>query len=70
MCHTTDLLQPMDLSVNKPIKDFLRQKFQDWYSDQIAKQLEQESNMEAVELQPVDFGLPIMKELAWCQMAG
>lgn len=48
--NTTDLLQPMDLTVNKPVKDFLRKKFQDWYSTQIADQLEQESDMESVVL--------------------
>ena len=29
--NTTDRLQPMDISVNKPAKDFLRQRFQEWY---------------------------------------
>ena len=28
-------LQPLDLSVNKPVKDFLRAKFQDWYANEI-----------------------------------
>ena len=37
--NTTDKLQPMDLSVNKPAKDFLREKFQEWYPDQIWQQL-------------------------------
>jgi len=27
--NTTDKLQPMDLAVNKPAKNFLRKKFQD-----------------------------------------
>ena len=38
--YTTDKLQPMDLTVNKPAQDFLKQKFQEWYSDQILKQLD------------------------------
>jgi len=29
----TDQLQPLDLSVNKSVKDYLRGKFQQWYSD-------------------------------------
>ena len=33
--NTTDLLQPIDLSVNKPAKAFLRGEFQNRYSDQI-----------------------------------
>ena len=43
--NTTDLLQPVDISVNKTVKDFLRRKFQDWYSSQIAEQLDQDWNL-------------------------
>ena len=32
--NCTDRLQPMDVSVNKAVKDFLRQKFMEWYSTQ------------------------------------
>lgn len=39
MFITTDLLQPMDLSVNKPAN--LRQKFQHWYSEKLMEQLEE-----------------------------
>ena len=34
--NTTDRLQPLDLTVNKPVKEFLRQKFQEWYAQQVA----------------------------------
>jgi len=37
--NTTDRLQPMDISVNKPAKDFLKRKFQEWYADQVTEQL-------------------------------
>ena len=37
--NTTDLLQPMDIAVNKPAKDFLCEKFQQWYSQQVLKLL-------------------------------
>ena len=30
--NCTDQLQPFDLSVNKPAKDFLRKKFEEWYA--------------------------------------
>ena len=30
--NATDLLQPMDIAVNKPAKDFLKRKFEQWYS--------------------------------------
>lgn len=37
--NCTDKLQPLDLSVNKPAKDFMKSKFQEWYSEIIKKQL-------------------------------
>ena len=57
--NTTDRLQPMDLSVNKHAKAFLKHKFQEWYREQIAKQLEgmSEKDIDNVELQPIDLKL-------------
>ena len=60
--NTTDRLQPMDISVNKPAKDFLKRCFGDWYAEQIQKQLEG-NNIESTELQPVDLSLPRLKQL-------
>ena len=60
--NTTDRLQPMDLSVNKAAKAFLRQKFEKWYSDQIVKQLKGK-NIEVIELQPIPLDLVKLKEL-------
>ena len=37
--NTTDQLQPMDLSVNKAAKDYLRGEFNESYSHQVADQL-------------------------------
>ena len=37
--NCTDCLQPMDVSVNKVVKNFLRQQFQKWYADQVYEQL-------------------------------
>ena len=59
--NTTDLLQPMDLTVNKPAKEFIKKKFEQWYADQIIQQLDEDSEVES--LQPVDLRLPILKEL-------
>ena len=39
---TTQYYQSLDISVNKPAKDFLRGKFQEWHSEQVVKQLEGE----------------------------
>ena len=35
-----DRLQPMDISVNKAAKDFLCQRFCEWYASQICKQID------------------------------
>ena len=35
----TDLLQPMDLAVNKPLKDGLKKRYGRWYQDQIEEQV-------------------------------
>ena len=47
--------------MNKPAKDFMRKKFQEWYADQISKLL-QGKNLETTELQPIDLSLPVLKE--------
>ena len=60
--NTTDLLQPLDISINKPAKSFLRQKFDDWYAAEIVKQLRYPGGV-TDELHPVDLSLPVMKEL-------
>ena len=54
--NCTDRLQPLDLSVNKPAKEFLRGRFQEWYTSQIVDQLEEDT-------QQVDLRLSIMKPL-------
>ena len=56
--NCTDRLQPLDLSVNKPAKDYFHGRFQEWYADQIFDQLEDDT-----EQQPVDMRLSIMKPL-------
>ena len=38
--NCTDKLQPLDVSINKPMKDHLKAKFQQWYANQYRKQLE------------------------------
>jgi len=53
-------LQPLDISVNKPAKDFLREKFQDWYASQILQQLDSLVDIEDQELQPIDLSLPVL----------
>ena len=60
--NTTDRLQPMNLTVNKPAKDFLKRCFGDWYAEQIRTQLEG-NDIESTDLQPINLGLPALKEL-------
>jgi hypothetical protein len=37
--YCTDRLQPLDVSVNKAAKNFMRDQFQRWYADQIQQQV-------------------------------
>ena len=58
--NCTDRLQPLDVSVNKAAKEFLRNQFQEWYSEKICQQL-QTGTSSAV--QPVDLRITIVKPL-------
>ena len=58
--NCTDLLQPLDLSVNKPLKDHLRRSFQSWYSQQVSKQMNEGKKPDEI---TVDTRLPVMKPL-------
>lgn len=56
--NCTDRLQPMDLSINKSVKEFMRGKFRDWFSEQVQEQLS-----EGKEISPVDLRMSTMKPL-------
>ena len=47
--NCTDRLQPLDLTVNKSVKDFLRRQFRDWYAQQACSQLD-EDRIELIDL--------------------
>ena len=53
--NCTDRLQLLDLTVNKPAKNFLRLQFQSWYADKVSKQYSE--TMED-DVQPVDLSTP------------
>ena len=53
--NCTDRLQPMDLSVNKSVKEFMRKE---WYAAQVLKQLE-----EGADIVPIDLKLSTLKPL-------
>ena len=48
--NCTDRLQPMDVSVNKAVKNFLRQQFHIWYAEQVCEQLAKNRDDETVDL--------------------
>ena len=58
--NCTDRLQPLDLSVNKSAKDFLRSQFQDWYAKELHKQLKDQST----EVIPIDMKMSLVKPLS------
>ena len=56
--NCTDRLQPLDVSVNKSVKEFLRQKFHSWYANSVSTQLDGTKPR-----QPVDLRLSVVKPL-------
>ena len=63
--NTTDRLQPMDISVNKAIKECLKKKFDDWYSSMVQEQLQGKNmdELEAATITPIDLSLGTMKHV-------
>jgi len=55
--NCTDKLQPIDVSVNKPLKDHMRSKFQEWYSSEVQRQLK----TVPIDQVKVEISAPIMK---------
>ena len=59
----TDRLQPLDISVNKSAKSFLKSQFEKWYSDQVSQQLSN-SNDSIEQIEPVDVTTAGMKNVS------
>ena len=55
--NCTDKLQPLDISINKPMKDHLKTSFQQWYAQEVKKQLE----FVPLNQVKVDVGLQVIK---------
>jgi len=56
--NCTDRLQPLDVSVNKSVKEFLRGQFHKWYAGEVCSQLHESDNVQAV-----DLSLSVVKPL-------
>ena len=63
--NCTNRLQPLDVSVNKSAKEYLRRQFQQWYSDQIFKQME-----DGTDGKIVDLAMSIVKPLGAMWLIG
>ena len=59
--NCTDLLQPLDLSVNKPFKDKLRGGFSEWYTQEVAKQLQDGKQPDEIH---IDTRMSVVKQLS------
>ena len=61
--NTTNLLQLMDISVNKPAKDYFRARFDEWYSQEVMKQLDgrDSEDLQSIDIQPINLSMPVMK---------
>lgn len=56
--NCTDRLQPLDVSVNRAAKHFMRTKFESWYADRIMAQQDYGQDIE-----PVDLRLSVVKPI-------
>ena len=54
--------QKYGFDANKPAKDSLKRHLGDWYAHQVMLQFDEEDD-ELSNLEPVDLGLPMLKEL-------
>lgn len=55
--NCTDRLQSLDVSVNKAVKNFLRQRFENWYATQVCQQLKSGDNS------AIDLKMSVVKPL-------
>ena len=57
--NCTDQLQPLDLSVNRSAKAFLKREFQNWYAEELSKKVN--DAIDDDEIEPVDLSSARMK---------
>lgn len=58
--NCTDKLQPLDVSVNKPVKQEMRKQFQMWYAEQVKQKIE-----DGIPVNEIKIAMPasVMKNL-------
>ena len=59
-----NILQPLDIAVNKPAKDFLKRKVEDWYNNPVTKELQDVSDIDSAVIQSVNLSMAAIKELS------
>ena len=59
--NCTDKLQPLDVSINKPVKQEMRKQFQIWYAEQVKQRIE-----DGMPVNEIKIAMPssIMKNLS------
>ena len=63
--NCTGELQPMDISVNKPVKTFLKDEFQSWYAKEMLTQVDHTSTKQTdINFKPITFPMGRMKPIA------
>ena len=58
--NMTDLFQPLDLTTNKWVKDFMKKKFCEWFTAKLREALKQGQNLEEVDIK---FQLTTLKTI-------
>ena len=61
--NCTDKLQPLDISINKPMKDALKDQFQMWYAQEVQRQLQDGSKLRADDEVEIDTTMTAIKDL-------
>jgi len=60
--NCTGALQPMDISMNKPVKTFLKNEIQTWYAKEMLTQHDDSSTKQR--FKPITFPMGRMKSIA------
>ena len=64
--NITDMLQPMDIAVNKPAKSFLQKCFGEWYTEQVTRKLDGKKmdELKNAEIEPIALSMQVVKHIS------